>query len=199
MTKAILKSNAINTSDVRASIENTIRGITPLDSIESQHIAETLQWINSGEQLFRVQKPDIPAKHLVSYFVLLDQVQQKILLVDHKKACLWLPSGGHVEIDELPHVTVQRECEEELGIKANFYCSEPIFLTSTITVGLTAGHTDVSLWYVLNGDADAPLIFDKEEFNSVKWFDFIDIPFEQSDPYMQRFMQKLKSHKDFYE
>ncbi len=50
----------------------------------------------------------------------LTQQQQKLLLVDHKKAGLWLPSGGHVEIDEHPQTTVQREVREELGIEATF-------------------------------------------------------------------------------
>ena len=43
--------------------------------------------------------------------------------------------------------TVIRECMEELYITAEFWHKEPIFITQTITVGKTAGHTDVSLWY----------------------------------------------------
>ena len=42
-------------------------------------------------------KPDVPPKHLVSYFALVDERRGKLLLVDHKLAGLWLPSGGHVE------------------------------------------------------------------------------------------------------
>jgi 8-oxo-dGTP diphosphatase len=101
--------------------------ITPHDDLETQHIQETLLWIESGAPLFRVQKPDIPNKHLVSYFVLFDEAHKKILLVDHKKALLWLPSGGHVEIDEDPQQTVVRECREELGIEADFWLSDPFF------------------------------------------------------------------------
>ena len=40
--------------------------------------------------------------------------------MDHKKAELWLPSGGHVEIDEDPTDTVTRECMEELSVAADF-------------------------------------------------------------------------------
>lgn len=98
-----------------------ISNIQPLDRLENQHIEDTLTWIKSGASIFRIQKPDIPPKHLVSYFVLLDIVQQKLLLVDHKMAKLWLPPGGHVEVDEHPRTTVIRECEEELGIQANFW------------------------------------------------------------------------------
>jgi len=53
-------------------------------------------WIDSGAQIFRLMKPETPDPHLVAYFLLLDPAQKKVLLVDHKKAGLWLPSGGHV-------------------------------------------------------------------------------------------------------
>ena len=33
----------------------------------------------------------------MSYFALIDEQRGKLLLVDHKFAGLWLPSGGHVE------------------------------------------------------------------------------------------------------
>ena len=114
------------------------------------------------------------------------------MLVDHKKALLWLPSGGHVEIDEDPKTTVERECLEELGVRADFWAPDPLFITSTLTVGLTAGHTDVSLWYVLKGDSHATYQFDEEEFNKVRWFRLDDIPYEKSDPHMRRFIEKLK-------
>jgi 8-oxo-dGTP pyrophosphatase MutT (NUDIX family) len=115
------------------------------------------------------------------------------LLVDHKKALLWLPSGGHLEIDEDPTTTAQRECLEELGVRADFWAPDPLFITSAVTVGLTAGHTDVCLWYVLKGDSQNIYQFDKVEFNEGRWFRLDDIPYEKSDPHMRRFIEKLKA------
>ena len=66
-----------------------------------------------------------------------------------------------------------------------------IFITSSMTVGLTAEHTDVSLWYVLKGDHAHSYRFDEDEFDSVKWFAFDEIPYEKSDPHMRRFVEKL--------
>jgi 8-oxo-dGTP pyrophosphatase MutT (NUDIX family) len=183
---------ALHSNSIRKHIHTLIRAIIPYDDVEQEHINDTCLWIESGEPIFRVQKPDVPNKHLVSYFVLFDDVHQKILLVDHKKALLWLPSGGHVEIDEDPKTTVERECLEELGVRADFWAPDPFFITSTLTVGLTAGHTDVSLWYVLKGDSHATYQFDEEEFNKVRWFRLDDIPYEKSDPHMRRFIEKLK-------
>ena len=182
---------ALRHSSIRENIHHLISAIIPYDDVEQEHINDTRLWIESGTPIFRVQKPDVPNKHLVSYFVLFDEVHQKILLVDHKKALLWLPSGGHVEIDEDPKTTVERECLEELGVRADFWSPHPLFLTSTLTVGLTAGHTDVSLWYVLKGDSHKAYEFDKEEFNDICWFHLDEVPHSKSDPHMERFIQKF--------
>jgi 8-oxo-dGTP pyrophosphatase MutT (NUDIX family) len=113
--------------------------------------------------------------------------------VDHKKAGLWLPTGGRVEIDEDPKETARRECLEELQCQAEFYVEDPIFITSTLTVGLTAGHTDVSLWYVLKGNHHDTYEFDQQEFKSIRWFALDEIPYEKSDPHMKRLVNKLVS------
>ena len=185
---------ALHSNSIREHIHTLISTIIPYDDVEQEHINDTCLWIESGAPIFRVQKPDVPNKHLVSYFVLLDEACQKILLVDHKKALLWLPSGGHVEIDEDPKTTACRECLEELNVTADFWSLYPLFLTSTLTVGLTAGHTDVSLWYVLKGDSNKAYEFDTEEFNDIRWFHFDDIPYTKSDPHMLRFIEKLKGN-----
>lgn len=179
-------------SSSQFQLKDLLYSLVPFDAMEKKHIQETLKWIQSGAPLYRIKKPDIPPKHLVSYFVVWDEEAQKILLVDHKKAQLWLPSGGHVEEGEHPRTTVERECLEELCIKAEFWTENPIFLTVTPTVGLTAGHIDVSLWYVLKGDSSYKLQFDIKEFKAVYWFRLEEIPFEKSDPHMKRFINKLK-------
>jgi 8-oxo-dGTP diphosphatase len=35
--------------------------------------------------------------------------QKKILLILHKKSQLWLPPGGHIDANELPHQAAKRE------------------------------------------------------------------------------------------
>ncbi|MDP3935606.1 MAG: NUDIX hydrolase [Alphaproteobacteria bacterium] len=87
-------------------------------------------------------------------------------------------NGGHVEIDEDPKETVKRECVEALNCEAEFYFKDPIFITSTATVGLTAGHTDVSLWY-----DQEHYEFDRGEFNDIRWFGLDEIPCEKSNPH----------------
>ncbi|WP_213086206.1 NUDIX domain-containing protein [Roseateles sp. DAIF2] len=132
----------------------------------------------------------------MSYFALVDDGH--ILLVDHRNARLWLPSGGHVELGESPRRTVVRELQEELGLIIDeAQVGPPRFLTCTTTVGLTAGHQDVSLWYLLRGDRHAPLSrFDAGEFESVRWFAFDEVPLTRSDPHMGRFLGKLRASID---
>ena len=164
--------------------------IQPLDSVERAHLHDAMAWVDSGAPLFRVAKPAVPPKHLVSYFAVVSDRQ--ILLVDHKNAQLWLPTGGHVEADEDPRRTVVRELREELGLLLPIEAvGPPVMVTVTETVGLTAGHTDVSLWYVVKGDQSAVLKYDEDEFNDVRWFAFDQVPLARSDPHLGRFLTKL--------
>lgn len=171
---------------------NIIAGITPLDAIEQGHISDTLVWIKSGAPIFRIQKPAVPDKHLVSYFIVFDKNASKVLLVDHINAMKWLPAGGHVDPNEHPKETVRRECMEELNLKADFWCEDPVFLTSTFTDGPLTHHWDVSLWYVIKGDSQAIYDYDPREFHGIQWFGFDEIPYANTDPHMQRFMNKFK-------
>ncbi|MGI8967697.1 MAG: NUDIX hydrolase [Chloroflexota bacterium] len=47
--------------------------------------------------------------------------QDKVLLHDHPKQHLWLPPGGHIERDELPHDAAVREVEEETGLRVQLH------------------------------------------------------------------------------
>ena len=176
---------------VRSEIERLINAIAPFDAEEKKHLQFTQDWIASGLEIFRIAKPATPDPHLVSYFLLVDQATNKVLLVDHKKAGLWLPAGGHVEPNEHPKSTVEREIIEELGIQADFLSHDPFFPTIAKTVGQTAGHTDISLWYVLKGSTNAIYTFDPEEFLQVRWFSTTEIPYERTDPHLRRGVDKL--------
>ncbi|MCB1583261.1 MAG: NUDIX hydrolase [Xanthomonadales bacterium] len=174
---------------LRKSIHAEITSIKPFDEKERKTQFDVLDWIDSGVEIFRIAKPATPAKHLVSYFAVIDN--DYILLVDHINAQMWLPTGGHVEPDEHPRETVLREVKEELGIEGKFLQETPVLITSTKTVGKTKGHTDVCLWYVLKGDKNEALDFDRTEFYQIRWFHKNDVPMDRTDPEMSRFLSKL--------
>jgi NUDIX domain len=110
----------------RSHIRAEIASIQPLDPLEATHQADALAWVDSDVELIRQIKPATPPKHLVSYFPVVSG--SAILLVDHKNAKLWLPTGGHVEPNEHPRDTVSRELVEELGFSASHQIGPPLMV-----------------------------------------------------------------------
>jgi 8-oxo-dGTP pyrophosphatase MutT (NUDIX family) len=181
----------------RARLVELIGAIEPWDELEHTHLKTATQWIHSGAPLYRVRKPDVPAMHLVSYFVVLDETRAQLLLVAHRKAGLWLPAGGHVEPGEDPWAAVVRESREELAIEAvasPVAGERPFFLTVTRTRG-HGPHTDLSLWYLLNAAAHTITSWDESEFDAIRWLTSEQVlrePGELLDPHMHRFTRKLQ-------
>ncbi len=182
---------------IRDIISEQVRGIEPFDDLETDHQMATLSWIESGTDLFRVKKPDLPPKHLVAYFAVFDPKTKRLLLQNHLLAQAWLPPGGHVDPDENPLETVKRECREELGIEAVFFGEpKPHFVTITQVVDQDIIHTDVSLWFIVQIDEKTSLTLEKNKFAGVQWWGIADIlhsPLEQFDPQMHRFCKKMLS------
>ena len=112
---------------MRNQISYLISNIKPFDDIETFHIQEILSWIESGSAIFRIQKPDIPNKHLSSYCVLYNENDKKILLINHKISGLLLPPGGHLDINEDPFHAALRECSEELAFQIKTEYINPFF------------------------------------------------------------------------
>jgi 8-oxo-dGTP diphosphatase len=189
-TAGVLERN-LSPLAIRSAIRREVASIRPFDGLEESHQADALAWIDSDAPLFRTAKPATPPKHLVSYFAVVDG--DNILLVDHRSAQLWLPPGGHVEPGEQPRDTVVRELFEELRVVPKHQITKPLMMTCTTTVGLAAGHVDVSLWYVVTGDINQSVQFEEQEFAGVKWFRYSDVPLHRSDPHMARFLAKMAS------
>lgn len=133
----------------RITTRELVAAIDPLDPIEAGHQAEVLDWIDGGAPLWRTAKPATPPMHLVSYAVVVDgnppgSDAHHVLLVDHRLAGLWLPTGGHIEPGEHPATTARRELAEELGISPDAHPTfghHPVLVTITETVGDAAPTT----------------------------------------------------------
>jgi 8-oxo-dGTP pyrophosphatase MutT (NUDIX family) len=180
----------------RNEILPLIESIAPLDSRELADKQKTIDWIKSDAPLYRIQKPDVPPMHLVSYFAIIDPQTHKMLLQDHLLAKLWLPAGGHVDPNEDPAETVRRECMEELGIPAEFFGDPtPRFITITQT-NEQGNHTDVSLWYILQASESTAFTIEPDKFAEVRWWDIDQIlatSIEQFDPELHRFIAKINN------
>src|SRR5215469_17884616 len=126
-----------STDDPRVIVRDHVRAVSPLDDREAADQADIIGWIDSGAPLFRTAKPATPPRHLAVYAALVDEAGRSELLVDHRKAQLWVLPGGHVDDGEDPRWSVEREAFEELGISPKFHekISQPCFLSVTRTRG----------------------------------------------------------------
>ncbi|MGC4894388.1 NUDIX hydrolase [Micromonospora sp. DT31] len=183
---------------MRDEIRALVEELTPADEQEARHQEAALAWLAGTEDIFRRAKPRTPSPHLVAYFLLRDRSDGAVLLVDHRLAGMWLPSGGHVEPGEHPADTVCRELREELGVTAVFappFGARPAFLTVTETVGPPEHrHTDVSLWYVVDSHRDQRFTPDPVEFSAIRWWtaaEVADAPAGTIEPHLGRMLTKL--------
>lgn len=85
--------------------------------------------------------------------------ENKVLLHKHKKLGIWLPPGGHIELDEDPQQAALREVKEEAGID--------IELVGNPTAGLEP--SDV------RGDITPPKFLNRHFFDEEKTHEHIDM------------------------
>jgi 8-oxo-dGTP diphosphatase len=184
----------------RTYLLETISRLTPLDEREANDIALLSDAIQSDRDLVRGSVKHLPDPHLVSYFVPVDEVRRQTLLIHHVKSGLLLPPGGHVEPGEHPDETVERECLEELGLKAEFNTvvrRQPLLITATATKTMkdtVPSHTDISLWYLVSVPVNTHLTYEAGAIAGGVWMSFDDVASldaTTSDPEINRFGRKL--------
>jgi len=110
---------------------------------------------------------------------------EKVLLIFHKKLKKWLPPGGHVDPNELPHEAAIREAFEETGIVAELIDAAPVqfnyensrslphpFMTALEEIPAhkdVPAHQHIDFMYVakrIGGET----IQNVEETSAIRWF-----------------------------
>ena len=176
----------------RDELAGIVAAIAPCDDIETAHRADVLAWIDSGAEIYRLEAPATPPKHLVVYAVIVDEARSSVFLIEHRKAGLWLPTGGHVDPGEHPFAAARRELLEETGRTLPALSDTPLLLTVTETVGNTVQrHTDVTFWYGFTAAPEERFILDPEECGKGSWFDADALGGIACDPHLARFMRKV--------
>lgn len=105
--------------------------------------------------------------------------QSKVLLILHKKLGLWLPPGGHIELDEDPEEALIREIQEELGIDVQIFGNKPermtdrtkfLYVPAFLDIHkISDGHRHIGMQYFCTTDTDK-LTMNDGELSDYKWF-----------------------------
>ncbi len=88
--------------------------MTTLNKIIEAHTPKTVLPVNDlFKKRFSPKIIEKPLRYVVSGYLV---ENDKVLLTLHSKQNKWVPSGGHIEENELPQEALKREYQEELGI-----------------------------------------------------------------------------------
>jgi len=128
-------------------------------------------------------------RHFTATGYVVNAVRTRMLLVRHRKLGFWLPPGGHLEANEVPHEAAVREVQEETGVHARLLpLGEPV-LTSTGPgvselprpwvmleqhIPATARepeHTHLDLCYQLEADDPVAPLAQDTEVSAAQWWD----------------------------
>jgi 8-oxo-dGTP pyrophosphatase MutT (NUDIX family) len=71
-------------------------------------------------------------------------VDGAVALHDHKRLDMWLPPGGHVDRDELPHETALRETREETGLDPELVAERDSITSETVRSLPKPQHTQLA-------------------------------------------------------
>lgn len=147
-------------------VHDLVGRLDSFDQLESEHRADTLRWLEGTDDVFRRSKPDVLEPRLVSYFILRD--------LGYGGYCLSItsrPASGsrqaaisnQMRIPEIwPSGSAGKNSEPDGSFAVDLH--QPFFLTVTETVGVGAGHTDVSLRFVFEGSIGSTFTIDEAEF-----------------------------------
>lgn len=150
--------------------------------------SEILKFRKSGKKLINKhvlnifkEKSELPipfikkfssAEHFCSFFLPIDVKSGTIYLVDHIKAKMWIPPGGHIEEGESPRDAVFREFVEELSYALEKEKIELFDLSITpIADPNRTCKIHYDFWYAVF-IPQQDFRFEKKEFHGTRWFSF---------------------------
>jgi ADP-ribose pyrophosphatase YjhB (NUDIX family) len=114
----------------------------------------------------------------------------KVLFIKHKQMGMWLPIGGHIELDEDPEQALYREVKEECDLEIELIGSSKPNLNDTRSKPLptpafldihtiSPTHRHTSLVYFARAKPGNPKLAEKEH-DEIRWFsraDMVDAKF----------------------
>ncbi len=110
--------------------------------------------------------------------------QGKTLLHLHRSLKMWLPPGGHIDRDELPHIAALREVKEETGLDVDLIHDMPTIHSENaqeipgprhlLLENINPYHQHIDMIYFAS--ADSPEVTpDSGESIELRWFSLDDL------------------------
>ena len=111
--------------------------------------------------------------------------ENKVLLHKHKKYNIWLPPGGHIELDEDPVQAAKREVLEETGLQVNLvgesqmrWADKSVELLSPRFVNrhfTEAGKNHEHVDFIYLATTDDEVVTPEDEGGEMRWLSQEDI------------------------
>lgn len=111
--------------------------------------------------------------------------QGKVLMIKHRKLKVWLPPGGHIDANELPHEACKREVFEETGVTVEVlsasasvgigheaHCQElpTPFVILLEDIEKNGTHNHIDMVYICRTTGDDALQQNQQETEGIGWF-----------------------------
>ena len=111
-----------------------------------------------------------PQTHFCAYFLPYNREIRKVFIIHHKKSGLWLSPGGHIDKGEDLMTTLNREIDEELGIKNKIEEKiKPFLLTITpINNSVQPCKEHLDIWYRIPM-SEREINANLREFHDSRW------------------------------
>ncbi len=115
--------------------------------------------------------------HMTASAWVINEKQDKVLMVFHKIYNSWSWTGGHADGERNLASVALREVREETGVRSAHLLSEDIFSLEVLTVDghekhgvYVPSHLHLNVTYLIEADEKDPLTVCEEENTSVRWF-----------------------------
>ena len=180
---------------MNTNLYNEILNYTPYDEKEALDKEVMLKFISSTEDVLTRENQ---IAHMTTSAWITNKNRDKILMIYHNIYDSWAWVGGHADGDEnLIHV-INKEIEEETGIKNAKLLKNGIFGLNILTVDdhikrgkVVNSHLHMDIEYLFEADESEMLRIKEDENSGVKWVPINEVEMYTSEEKMKPIYRKL--------
>ena len=174
---------------------NQILNYKPYDEKEALDKEVMLSFISSNEDVLTRENK---IAHMTASAWIVNKNRDKILMIYHNIYDSWAWVGGHADGDEdLLHV-INKEIEEETGIKSAKLIDDKIYGLNIVTVDdhmkrgkLVNSNLHMDIEYLFEADENEELIIKPDENSGVKWVPINEVTNYTTEEKMKAIYKRL--------